>query len=460
MQVKTFKTARLEFVNGSERSTEVFEFEKPVLLGFFIQDQERTLKVIPVNEKLNEGVEFFEENKLTDDSYFFPSITRLEGYDIQVQHYGLSGVKIIIGDTISLIFDTTEESSEETLGEMFDSLSKEVNFFEEYTQIDFGKETEQDGFEKIVEDVNLDGLYDTNLNFDEDVTLIVDEAGKALTDFLEEFSLENILSQIEKDLENETEEEKLEREKEYLEQEKEEEKLREKVQEEHKQGRAENGYSYWDWTDFHQYIYALVHEVLKNIVEENIEVIKGFETSEELFELLEKDRERYDNLDKLREEDFDEYYEELEKLREETGRVRKGVVKSFVNNVLPFLPFSDDYTVPVTSDRVERPLAPVDYKDAGSFFVTVVSGGITDFTGEQAHGYVPVSAYPEFDRVQEFSVWTPGGSKERDSSYSDNWTEALLLMVGWLESVPVGYENKETELGKELFLKHLDNLWD
>lgn len=118
MILKTFKTRAIEFVDG--REVKMIEFGEPVVLALYSQDEGKTLKVMPTEVELPDSEEF-SKTSITETSYFFPLVTRLEGHykGMREYHFGLQGVKIIFqNDLVSLLFDTTKERRNAVLDEM------------------------------------------------------------------------------------------------------------------------------------------------------------------------------------------------------------------------------------------------------------------------------------------------------------------------------------------------------
>lgn len=165
--------------------------------------------------------------------------------------------------------------------------------------------------------------------------------------------------------------------------------------------RKTDGYAFYDWINFCDYYGALFLKVCelavhRKVGEFPVEVLEAANRviaySNEVAALEIKIDEA---LDSSRRDDDDT----LTKLLTRIAETNKAAVRVFFEQILPALPYAENYVVPV-ADREEM-INPADYSALGSFMVTMFRNGLIGL--QDGHGYPGNLASPEVwsDMLQE-----------------------------------------------------------
>lgn len=145
------------------------------------------------------------------------------------------------------------------------------------------------------------------------------------------------------------------------------------------------GYAFYDWINFCDYYGALFLKVCELAVHNKIGVFST-ETLEAANKIIAYSNEvaaleiKIDEaLDSHRRDDDNT----LTKLLTRIANTNKAAVRIFFEQILPTLPYTDDYAVP-EADRKEM-INPADYPALGSFMVTMFRNGLIGL--QDGHGY-------------------------------------------------------------------------
>lgn len=137
MIVKSFEVSFIELV--VDREVVKYSFPSLTILGVFVQDDGKTLKIFALNEVENEEENYFDDFS-TERGWYLPSITRLEDFSVITtgqRFFGLDGLELIKSEGgIALLFEDSEEVAENTLKDMSAGL---LEFFEDldYDEVEY-----------------------------------------------------------------------------------------------------------------------------------------------------------------------------------------------------------------------------------------------------------------------------------------------------------------------------------
>lgn len=133
MIVKSFEVSFIELV--VDREVVKYSFPSLTILGFFIHDEGKTVKIFPLIEVENEEENYFDEFS-TSRGWWLPSVTRLEDFSViptGQRWFGLEGLEIIESEGgVALVFEDSEEVSQRTLNQMKSGLIDSFNELDYY----------------------------------------------------------------------------------------------------------------------------------------------------------------------------------------------------------------------------------------------------------------------------------------------------------------------------------------